>query len=41
LLARGAVKDEPESCSAYNPKGVFCGEFCPTGSAPGIASLSW
>src|SRR4051812_12874651 len=33
--------DEPESCSAERPKGTFCGEFRPTGNAPGTASVSW
>ena len=38
--ARGAVKGDPESCSAYSPYGHFCGELRPTGSAPGSASVS-
>lgn len=29
----------PESCSAYNPNGHFCGLFCPIGKALGIASV--
>ncbi len=40
LCARGAVKAVPESCSAYRPYGARCGEFCPTGSAPGSASVA-
>src|SRR5690348_1766876 len=31
LAERGAVKAEPESCSAYRPNGTFCGEFWPCG----------
>src|SRR3954447_6525881 len=40
LVARGAVKGDPLSCSAYSPKATFCGEFRPIGSAPSNASLS-
>src|SRR5690606_38288396 len=40
LLARGAVKAVPEICSAYSPYGHFCGEFLPTGKAPGSASVA-
>jgi hypothetical protein len=37
---RGAVNAVPESCSAYSPNGQRCGEFCPTGNAPGSASVA-
>ncbi|MNH14986.1 hypothetical protein D3C79_745910 [compost metagenome] len=37
---RVMVNAVPESSSAYSPYGAFCGEFCPTGSAPGSASLA-
>ena len=37
---RGAVNAVPEICSAYSPYGQRCGEFCPTGSAPGSASVA-
>jgi hypothetical protein len=37
---RGAVNAVPESCSAYRPCATRCGEFCPCGSAPAIASLA-
>src|SRR5664279_3760143 len=40
LLVRGAVNGEPLNCSAYNPYAHRCGEFRPTGSAPGNASVS-
>jgi hypothetical protein len=40
LLPRGAVKAVPVSCSAYRPWATFCGEFCPTGSAPATASVA-
>jgi hypothetical protein len=29
------VKAVPEICSAYRPKGHFCGLFCPLGTEPG------
>jgi hypothetical protein len=28
LVSRGAVKGDPESCSAYRLYGHTCGEFC-------------
>jgi hypothetical protein len=34
----GAVKLVPDSFSAYNPDGGFCGLLCPTGNAPGTLS---
>src|SRR5262245_10402205 len=40
LWARGAVKAVPDNCSAYRPYGARCGEFWPTGSAPGSASVA-
>ncbi|KAG1080290.1 hypothetical protein G6F35_017632 [Rhizopus arrhizus] len=40
LLPRGAVNAVPVSCSAYRPWATFCGEFCPTGSAPATASVA-
>jgi hypothetical protein len=39
LSCRGAVNDVPDNFSAYRPCGAFCGEFCPTGNVPGMASL--
>ena len=36
---RGAVNAVPESCSAYRPCGARCGEFWPSGNAPGTASV--
>ncbi len=40
LSARGAVKAVPEYCSAYSPYGQRCGEFRPSGRAPGSASVA-
>src|SRR5512135_298214 len=37
--ARGAVKAVAERTSVYRACGGRCGEFCPSGSAPGSASL--
>lgn len=33
------MKAVPESFSAYSPRGGFCGEFAPIGSAPSTASV--
>src|SRR5690606_22563731 len=40
FCARGAVKAVPEICSAYSPWATRCGEFWPSGSVPGMASLA-
>ena len=40
FVARGAVNAVPLNCSVYNPSGAFCGEFCPSGSAPFTASVA-
>ena len=40
FCARGAVKAVPDSCSAYRPSGERCGEFCPCGKAPAMASVA-
>src|SRR5690606_31047592 len=37
---RGAVNAVPLNCSAYNPWAAFCGEFRPTGTVPGTASVT-
>ena len=36
---RGAVNALPEICSAYKPCATCCGEFCPCGKEPFIASV--
>ena len=38
LWARGSVKAEPLSCSAYSPSGARWGALRPCGRAPGTAS---
>ena len=38
--ARGAVKALAENFSAYRPCATRCGEFLPSGSVPGTASVA-
>ncbi len=40
VRAFGAVNAVPLNFSAYRPSGACWGEFCPTGSAPGTASVA-